>query len=122
MNGVCLHHDLGALGAATNTRARQRQLEIMQEMGGNAIRTAHNPFEPEFYDLADRMGFLVMDEAFDVWDTGKAQLDHHAFFEDWYRQDLRALIRRDRNHPSVVMWSIGNEIPEIGRASCRERV
>lgn len=117
MNGVCLHHDLGALGAATNTRARQRQLEIMQEMGGNAIRTAHNPFEPEFYDLADRMGFLVMDEAFDVWDTGKAQLDHHAFFEDWYRQDLRALIRRDRNHPSVVMWSIGNEIPEQQEAS-----
>jgi len=117
LDGVCLHHDLGALGAATSKRARERQLEILQEMGSNAIRTAHNPFEPEFYDLADRMGFLVMDEAFDVWGTGKADLDHHVFFEDWYQQDLRALIRRDRNHPSVLMWSIGNEIPEQSDAT-----
>src|SRR5690606_19125337 len=93
-------------------RARERQLEIMQEMGSNAIRTAHNPFEPEFYELADRIGFLVMDEAFDVWKTGKTAHDHHEFFDDWHEQDLRALIRRNRNHPSVVMWSIGNEIPE----------
>ncbi|HEU5075800.1 MAG TPA: glycoside hydrolase family 2 TIM barrel-domain containing protein, partial [Polyangiaceae bacterium] len=117
MDGVCLHHDLGALGAAISTRARERQLEIMQEMGSNAVRTSHNPFEPEFYDLADHMGFLVMDEAFDVWSTGKAELDHHQFFEEWYQQDLRAFIRRDRNHPSVVMWSIGNEIPEQQDAS-----
>jgi len=112
MHGVCLHHDLGALGAAFNQRARERQLEIMQEMGANAIRTAHNPFEPELYDLADRMGLLVMDEAFDVWSSGKAELDHHVFFDEWHEADLRALIRRDRNHPSVVMWSIGNEIVE----------
>lgn len=112
LEGVCLHHDLGALGAAVNRRARQRQLEILQEMGSNAIRTSHNPFEPEFYDLADEMGFLVMDEAFDVWEAGKAALDHHVFFSDWHERDLRALIRRDRNHPSVIMWSLGNEIVE----------
>ncbi len=121
LEGVCLHHDLGALGAAVNLRARERQLEIMREMGSNAIRTAHNPFEPEFYDLADRMGFLVMDEAFDVWSEGKADNDHHVFFDEWHEQDLRALIRRDRNHPSVIMWSIGNEVleqhdPEAGPA------
>jgi len=112
LDGVCLHHDLGALGAAFNLRARERQLEILQEMGSNAIRTSHNPFEPELYELADRMGFLIMDEAFDVWAAGKAALDHHVFFAEWYEQDLRSLIRRDRNHPSVIMWSIGNEIVE----------
>lgn len=112
IQGVCLHHDLGALGAAFNERARERQLELMQEMGVNGIRTAHNPFEPELYALADRMGFLVMDEAFDVWAEGKTANDHHFFFEDWYEQDLRALLRRDRNHPSVFMWSIGNELVE----------
>lgn len=112
IQGVCLHHDLGALGAAANRSARERQLAILAEMGANGLRTAHNPFEPEFYELADQMGFLVMDEAFDVWVKGKAALDHHRFFEDWYEQDLRALIRRDRNHPSVVMWSIGNELVE----------
>jgi len=112
MDGVCIHHDLGALGSAVNLRARQRQLEVLQDMGVNAIRTSHNPFEPELYELADRLGFLVMDEAFDVWNTGKAAHDHHEFFAEWHEQDLRALIRRDRNHPSVVMWSIGNEIVE----------
>jgi len=112
LKGVCLHHDLGALGAAFNERGRERQLQIMAEMGSNALRTAHNPFEPEFYELADRLGFLVMDEAFDVWAEGKAALDHHVFFEEWHEQDLRALIRRDRNHPSVFMWSIGNEVIE----------
>lgn len=112
LRGVCNHHDLGALGAAMNTRALQRQLEILQEMGSNAIRTSHNPPAPELLELADRMGFVIMDEAFDVWEKGKAALDHHLFFADWHEQDLRALIRRDRNHPSVVMWSIGNEIVE----------
>lgn len=112
MQGVCLHHDLGALGAAVHLRARERQLEIMAEMGANAIRTAHNPFEPELLDLTDRLGFLVMDEAFDVWEDGKTALDHHTFFPAWHEQDLRALVRRDRNHPSVVMWSIGNEVLE----------
>lgn len=112
INGVCLHHDLGPLGAAFNYRARERQLEIMAEMGSNAIRTSHNPFEPEFVELADRLGFLVVNEVFDVWEEGKAALDHHVFFNDWHEQDLRAFIRRDRNHPSVIMWSIGNELVE----------
>jgi beta-galactosidase len=112
MNGVCNHHDLGALGAALNTRALERQFEILAEMGTNAIRTAHNPPAPELLDIADRRGFLIMDEAFDVWAEQKAALDHHLYFPEWHEQDLRALIRRDRNHPSVVMWSIGNEIVE----------
>jgi len=112
LEGVCLHHDLGPLGAAFNYRARERQLEIMADMGANAIRTAHNPFEPELLEITDRMGIVVMDEAFDVWAEGKAELDHHVFFEDWHEQDLRTMLRRDRNHPSVVMWSIGNELVE----------
>jgi beta-galactosidase len=114
LNGVCDHHDLGALGAAVNYRALQRQLELLAEMGVNAIRTSHNPPAPELLDLADKMGFLVMDEAFDVWMQQKAALDYHLLFADWHEQDLRALLRRDRNHPSVIMWSIGNEVGEQG--------
>lgn len=112
LNGVCIHHDLGPLGAAFNWRARERQLELLADMGSNAIRTAHVPFEPELFELADRMGFLVVDEAFDVWRTAKAAFDYNTVFDDWHEQDLRALIRRDRNHPSVVLWSIGNEVNE----------
>ncbi|MBN1695736.1 beta-galactosidase, partial [candidate division WOR-3 bacterium] len=112
IKGVNQHHDLGALGAAFNTRAAKRQLEILREMGCNAIRTAHNPPAPELLELTDRMGFLVMDEAFDVWEREKTPLDFHLIFSDWHEQDLRALIRRDRNHPSVIMWSFGNEIGE----------
>ena len=112
MKGVNQHHDLGALGAAFNTRAAERQLEILKEMGCNAIRTAHNPPDPEFLELTDRMGFLVMDEAFDVWERKKTPLDFHLIFPDWYEQDLRAMVRRDRNHPSVFMWSYGNEVGE----------
>ncbi|HYP98872.1 MAG TPA: beta-galactosidase GalB [Polyangiaceae bacterium] len=112
LNGVCNHHDLGALGTAVSDRALERQFQILAEMGTNAIRTSHNPPAPELLELADRFGFLIMDEAFDVWNTGKAKLDHHVFFPEWHEQDLRAFIRRDRNHPSVVMWSIGNEIVE----------
>jgi beta-galactosidase len=112
MNGVCNHHDLGALGTAVNDRAIERQFQILAEMGTNAIRTAHNPPAPEVLELADRLGFVIMDEVFDVWTTGKAKFDHHVFFPEWHEQDLRALMRRDRNHPSVVMWSIGNEIVE----------
>lgn len=112
LKGVNLHHDLGALGAAFNTRAAERQLEILQEMGVNAIRTAHNPPAPEQLDLADRMGFLVIDESFDVWERRKAPLDFHLIFPDWHEQDLRALVRRDRNHPSVMLWSTGNEVGE----------
>lgn len=112
IKGVNQHHDLGALGAAFNTRAAERQLEILREMGCNAIRTAHNPPAPELLELTDRMGFLVMDEAFDVWERNKTPLDFHLIFPDWHEQDLRALVRRDRNSPSVIMWSIGNEVGE----------
>lgn len=112
LQGVCLHHDLGALGSAVNTRALERHLEILQDMGCNAIRTSHNPPAPELVELCDRMGIVVMDEAFDCWETAKRPNDYHLLFADWHEKDLRALVRRDRNHPCVVLWSIGNEIPE----------
>ena len=112
LRGVCMHHDLGALGAAINVRAIERQLEILRAMGCNAIRTSHNPPAPEFLDACDRLGFLVMNEAFDVWAKGKLRNDYHRLFPDWHEADLRAFVRRDRNHPSVVMWSIGNEVIE----------
>jgi beta-galactosidase len=112
IKGVNQHHDLGTLGATFNTRAAERQLEILQEMGCNAIRTAHNPPAPELLELTDRMGFLVMDEAFDVWERKKTPLDFHLIFPDWHEQDLRAFIHRDRNHPSVIIWSFGNEVGE----------
>lgn len=112
INGVCNHHDLGALGAAVNYRALQRQLEMLKEMGCNAIRTSHNPPAPELLELTDKMGFLVMDESFDVWVREKTPLDCHLLFPDWHEQDLRSMLRRDRNHPSVIMWSIGNEVGE----------
>jgi beta-galactosidase len=115
IQGVCDHHDLGALGAALNVRALERQLELLHEMGCNAIRTSHNPPAPELLEIADRMGFLVMDEAFDCWARGKRPNDYHTLFADWHEQDLRALVRRDRNHPSVILWSIGNEIGEQGQ-------
>ncbi len=110
--GVNNHHDLGALGAAVNIRAIERQLEILKAMGCNAIRTAHNPPAPELLDLCDEMGFLVMDEAFDAWKKKKAKKDYHLFWDEWHEQDLKDFIRRDRNHPSIIMWSIGNEIRE----------
>lgn len=110
--GVNQHHDLGALGAAFNTRAAERQLEILKEMGCNAIRMAHNPPAPELLDLTDRMGFLVIDEVFDSWERKKTPLDFHLIFPEWYEADLRSFIRRDRNHPSVVAWSFGNEVGE----------
>jgi beta-galactosidase len=116
IQGVCNHHDLGALGSAINVRALERQLEILREMGVNAIRTSHNPPAPELLDLADRMGFLVLDEAFDTWRVGKTPNDYHTLFDEWHEKDMRAMIRRDRNHPSVIAWSIGNEIPEQTRA------
>jgi beta-galactosidase len=112
LNGVCDHHDLGALGTAINVRALERQLEILQAMGCNAIRTSHNPPAPELLELCDRMGFLVMDEAFDCWATGKKRDDYSRLFADWHEKDLRTLVRRDRNHPCVIEWSIGNEVSE----------
>jgi beta-galactosidase len=112
LKGVCDHHDLGALGAAFNERAAQRQLQMLQAMGANAIRTSHNPPAPELLELTDKMGFLVMDESFDVWVRQKTPLDFHLIFPDWHEPDLRAHLRRDRNHPSVLLWSIGNEVGE----------
>ena len=110
MKGVNLHHDGGAVGAAVPERVWERRLEILKSGGCNAIRTAHNPPAPEFLDLCDRMGFLVMDEAFDQWINAKNKEDYHLYFREWHERDLTAMVARDRNHPSVVMWSIGNEI------------
>jgi beta-galactosidase len=112
IQGVNQHHDLGALGAAVNTRAIERQLEILKAMGCNAIRASHNPPAPELLDLCDRMGFLVLDEAFDMWQKKKNSQDYHLDFKQWHQRDLADQIRRDRNHPSVFLWSIGNEIRE----------
>lgn len=112
LRGVNQHHDLGALGTAFNVRAAQRQLEILREMGCNAIRLSHNPPAPELLELTDKMGFLVIDEIFDCWERKKTPLDFHLIFSDWSEPDLRTLIRRDRNHPSVFLWSVGNEVGE----------
>ncbi|MGH7942279.1 MAG: beta-galactosidase GalB [Limisphaerales bacterium] len=114
INGVCDHSDLGALGTAVNASALQRQIEILKDMGCNAIRTAHNPPAPELLDLCDRMGMLVMDESFDCWRKGKRPNDYHLLFKDWHERDWRAELRRDRNHPCIILWSIGNEVPDQG--------
>lgn len=110
--GVCNHHDLGCLGTAVNKRAIERQLEILKGMGINGIRTSHNPPAPELLDLADRMGFVVMDEAFDMWKSSKTTYDYSQEWDSWHNRDLEDFIKRDRNHPSVFMWSVGNEIGE----------
>ena len=122
IKGVCLHQDAGALGAAVPREAFSRRLKAFKELGCNAIRTSHNPPAPELLDLCDPMGFVVMDEAFDTWRGTKTPNDYGRIFPQWHEQDMRALIRRDRNHPSVFIWSIGNEIneqwnsnPEAGR-------
>ncbi|MCX6879847.1 MAG: DUF4982 domain-containing protein [Verrucomicrobia bacterium] len=114
LKGVCLHHDLGCLGAAVYRRGIERQLEILKAMGCNAIRTSHNPPTPELLDLCDRMGLLVMDEIFDEWIIPKSgmKFGYKRFFDEWSERDLVAMIRRDRNHPSIILWSIGNEIKE----------
>jgi beta-galactosidase len=112
IKGVCLHHDLGCLGSAFNTRAMERQLEIMKDMGCNAIRTSHNPPAPELLDLCDKMGIMVMDEAFDMWAKGKTKYDYSSEWDSWNKRDLRDMVIRDRNHPSIILWSIGNEISE----------
>ena len=120
VRGVCLHHDQGSLGAAVRKRAIERQLQIMKSMGSNAIRTSHNPPDPELLDLCDRMGFLVMDEAFDEWKRSKTMYGYGRFFDEWSEKDLTDLIHRDRNHPSIILWSIGNEIPEQDNANAYE--
>ncbi|HAX95971.1 MAG TPA: beta-galactosidase, partial [Prolixibacteraceae bacterium] len=112
LKGVNQHHDLGALGAAFNMRAAERQLEILREMGCNAIRMAHNPPAPGLLELTDRMGFLVINEIFDSWERKKTPHDFHLIFPDWWEADTRAFVQRDRNAPSVIMWSFGNEVGE----------
>jgi beta-galactosidase len=117
INGTCNHHDLGALGAAVNTRAIEKRLQQLKAMGVNGLRTSHNPPAPEFLDLADRLGFLVMDEAFDCWDQAKNQYDYARFFSQWSSIDIGDMVTRDRNHPSIIIWSIGNEIQDSNNAS-----
>jgi len=108
--GTCMHHEFGCMGAAINRCIIARQLGLLKAMGCNAIRTAHNPPAPEFIDMCDTMGIMIMDEAFDCWETGKNTNDYHLYFGSWAQTDIRDMVRRDRNHPSVIMWSIGNEI------------
>jgi beta-galactosidase len=120
LNGVCDHHDLGALGTAVNRRATERQLEILKGMGVNALRTSHNPPSPEMLEACDRMGIVVMDEAFDMWRIPKVRNGYSKYFDQWSERDMRDLVRRDRNHPSVILWSIGNEIPEQDRGNGAE--
>ncbi|MBP3657071.1 MAG: DUF4982 domain-containing protein [Clostridia bacterium] len=110
LHGVCLHHDLGALGSAFHVKAARRQLQVMQEMGVNALRTSHNPPARQVMDLCDEMGILVIDEAFDMWEMPKTTYDYARFFPEHEAEDVRSWVRRDRNHPSLIMWSIGNEI------------
>ncbi len=112
--GMCVHHDGGAVGAAVPVEVWERRLERLKAMGCNAIRCSHNPPAPEFLDLCDRLGLLVMDEAFDEWTDVKGQLhgSYATLFNEWSRTDLLSMLQRDRNHPSIIMWSIGNEIPE----------
>lgn len=111
--GVCEHHDLGCLGAAFSRPAMERRLVMLREMGVNAIRTSHNMPAPELMDLADEMGILILSEAFDMWEKPKTAYDYSCYFNDWYERDIASWVRRDRNHPSLLMWSIGNEIQDV---------
>ena len=120
-NGVNLHHDAGGLGAAVPERVWERRLVALKAMGVNAIRTSHNPPAPEFLDLCDRLGFLVMAEAFDEWTIGKVPEGYHKYFAEWSERDVTDFVHRDRNHPSIVLWSAGNEIGEQSYAGRRGR-
>ena len=110
IKGVCLHHDAGAVGSAVPEDVLHRRLQLLKNMGCNAIRTSHNPFAPGFYNMCDSLGFLVLNEVFDGWEEPKAKFDYGIFFNDWWKTDLTDFIKRDRNHPSVFMWSMGNEV------------
>jgi beta-galactosidase len=122
LKGGCMHHDNGPLGSATVDRAEERRVELMKANGFNAIRTSHNPSSPAFLDACDRLGILVIVEAFDCWQGGKNGQDYHLYFKDWADRDIASMIRRDRNHPSVMIWSIGNEIPEQFRAEATAKM
>jgi len=111
LKGGCVHHDNGPLGSKAYDRAEERRVELLKASGFNAIRCAHNPPSPAFLDACDRIGMLVMDEAFDMWNEQKNPHDYHLFFDKWWKKDIESMVLRDRNHPSVIMWSIGNEIP-----------
>jgi beta-galactosidase len=112
LKGGCVHHDNGLLGAASYDRAEERKIELMKASGYNAIRCAHNPPAPAMLDACDRLGMVVIDETFDCWRMGKNPGDYHLYFEDWWQRDTASMVLRDRNHPSIIMWSIGNEVPE----------
>ncbi len=112
LKGGCIHHDNGPLGAAAIDRAEERKIETLKKNGFNAVRLSHNPPSQQLLDICDRLGMLVIDEAFDVWEKAKMPQDYHQYFKEWWRRDLEAMFLRDRNHPSVIIWSIGNEIPE----------
>jgi len=114
INGGCVHHDNGCLGAAAFDRAEERKIELLKAAGFNAVRTSHNPPSEAFLNACDRLGLLVIDEAFDCWRKGKNKHDYSTFFDQWWRRDLETMVFRDRNHPSIIMWSIGNEIVERG--------
>jgi beta-galactosidase len=114
LRGACIHHDNGVLGAATIARADARRVEILHAAGFNALRSAHHPMSREMLDVCDRIGMLVMDEAFDVWTESKMDDDYAQAFPEWWPADVEAMVRKDRNHPSVIMYSIGNEIPDVG--------
>ena len=110
--GGSVHHDNGPLGAAAFDRAEERKVELLKAAGFNAVRTAHNPPSPAFLDACDRLGLLVLDEPFDVWTKSKAKYDYAQFFKDWWQRDVDSMVLRDRNHPSIVIWSAGNEVPD----------
>jgi beta-galactosidase len=114
LNGGCVHHDNGCLGAAAFDRAEERKVELLKQAGFNAVRTSHNPPSEAFLNACDRLGLLVVDEAFDCWKVGKNKQDYAQYFDQWWKRDLDAMVLRDRNHPSIIMWSIGNEIVERG--------
>jgi beta-galactosidase len=116
LNGGCVHHDNGCIGAAAFDRAEERKVELLKAAGFNAVRTSHNPPSEAFLNACDKLGLLVMDESFDCWKVGKNKFDYAMYFNQWWQRDVKAMIMRDQNHPSIIMWSIGNEIPERGSA------
>ncbi len=122
IKGVCLHHDGGAFGAAVPLRVWERRLEELRKLGVNAVRTAHNPPAPELLDLCDRLGFLVMDEMFDCWTVAKNPYDYHLYFNEWSATDTRDTVRRDRNHPSIILYSAGNEIRDTPKAELAKKI